>query len=189
MNSWQRDGSGGRAYRRILLFDVSRRPLIRRDIESAFVEQLHARGVDAVASGDYLPETSKAQRDIFEKVLANSRADAVLVTRLADVRRRDEVAAGPAGSVPALSPMPEGVSGLYEYYQWAWDRVYDPPQVLGGEAVTVESRLFDAKDAQVVWAGATRAQELSHDLKKDITALAKAVLSDLVRGGLVAGGK
>ena len=66
-NTWQREG-GASAYRRVLVFDVSRRPLVRRDIESSFVEQLKARGVDAVPSADYLPETKKAGREIFEKV-------------------------------------------------------------------------------------------------------------------------
>jgi hypothetical protein len=187
VNSWQKEGSAGKAYRRVLVFDVSRRPLVRRDIETAFVEQLNARGVDAVPSADYLPATQKAARELFDKVLANAKADAILVTRLADVRRRDQASEGTAA---AVSPLPAGVSGLFEYYAWAWERVYDPPQVhQGDEVVTMESRLFDAKTGEVVWAGATPALQLSKDLKKDATAFARGVLSDLGQKGLVSGGR
>src|SRR4051794_28845253 len=58
-------------YRRVLVFGVSRAPLVRRDLEDAYVANLNARGIAGVSSSDYLPATQEADRAAFEACVKN----------------------------------------------------------------------------------------------------------------------
>src|SRR4051794_37047264 len=60
-------------FRRVLVFGVSRAPLVRRDLEDAFVANLVARGITAVPSSDYLPATQQADPAAFDACVKNSR--------------------------------------------------------------------------------------------------------------------
>lgn len=181
-------GGAGASYRRPLVCGVGRSPEVRRQIEEAFKKELNARGVDAVPSLDYLPETRLANEQTFSAVVRNSKADAILLTRLAKVERRaDAEAAGAAGGAkPEASPPPGDAKGYYGIYAWAWGGVYDPPQVYAVDSVVLETFLIDAKTSAVVWSGATRVSDPTK-VKQDAADVAKGVVGDLIKRGLVPG--
>jgi hypothetical protein len=184
-NSWHAVQPPAKPYGRVVTFVVARAPLVRRDVEDAFVAGLNARGVFAVSSSDYLPETRKADRAAFDACLKNTRADAVLITRLARVERRDQASAAPrAQPVP---PLPPGVASLYDYYAWAWGQATELPEVFDVDSITAESRLFDTATGQVVWAGATRAIQRTKNQKNDAGRFAGAVIDELAGLKLVPG--
>src|SRR4051812_1357905 len=71
--------SAGASYRRPLVCGVARSPEVRSQIEDAFKRELNARGVDAVPSLDYMPETRQADEKLFSTVVQNSKADSILL--------------------------------------------------------------------------------------------------------------
>jgi hypothetical protein len=178
------------SYRRPLVCGVARSPEVRRQIEEAFKRELNARGVDAVPSFDYLPETRQADEKLFTAVVTNSKADSILLTRLAKVERRaDAQAAGaprPEASIPP-TPSADAPPGAYGVYAWGWGAVSDPPQVYAAvDSVVLETFLVDARTSAVIWRGATRVLDPSK-VPQVATDTAKQVVADLIKRGLVPG--
>jgi hypothetical protein len=175
--------AGGAGYRRPLVCGVGRSPEVRRRVEEAFKKELNDRGVDAVPSIDYVPETQQANEQMLATVVRNSKADAILLTRLAKVERRADVDAtvAPRATVP-----PGGAKGYYGIYAWAWGGVYDPPQVYAVDSVVLETFLIDTRTSAVVWSGATRVMDPTR-VKQDAAVMAKHVVGDLVKREWVSG--
>jgi hypothetical protein len=179
------EAAGGSGYRRPLVCGVGRSPEVRRQVEEAFKKALNDRGVDAVPSLDYVPETQQANEQTLAAVVRNSRADAILLTRLAKVERRADVDDA-AGRPRAAVPPPGGAKGYYGIYAWAWGGVYDPPQVYAVDSVVLETFLIDTRTSAVVWSGATRVMDPAK-VPQDAADLAKQVVGDLIQRGLVPG--
>ncbi|HEY7115604.1 MAG TPA: hypothetical protein VH475_03400 [Tepidisphaeraceae bacterium] len=175
--------ANGKSYRRPLICAVARRPDVRGQVEAAFKAELNARGIDAVPSADYLPETRQADRATFEKVVQNSKSDAILITRLAKVERRNDVT---GAAPPAPAPPKPSEPGYFGYYAWAWGGVYDPPQVYAVDAVLLETLLIDPNSSEVIWTGATRVLDPTK-IKEDARDLARVVVAELIQKGLVPG--
>jgi hypothetical protein len=175
------------SYRRPLVCGVARSPEVRRQIEEAFKRELNARGVDAVPSFDYLPETRQADEKLFTAVVTNSKADSILLTRLAKVERRaDAQAAGAPRPEASIPPSDASGRGPFGVYAWAWGGVSDPPQVYAVDSVVLETFLVDAKTSAVIWRGATRVLDPSR-VAQDAADVARQVVADLIKRGLVPG--
>src|SRR4051794_17098192 len=176
----------GASYRRPLVCGVARSPEVRSQIEDAFKRELNARGVDAVPSLDYMPETRQADEKMFTAVVQNSRADSILLTRLAKVERRADAQAAGAPRPEASTPPPPDAHGPYGVYAWAWGAVSDPAQVYGVDSVVLETFLVDARTSAVIWRGATRVLDPSK-VKQTAVDVARQVVADLIKRGLVPG--
>jgi hypothetical protein len=172
--------ASGKTYKRLIIVAAARKPGARKVVEDAFLAECRARGIDAVVSSDYIPETNQAKQDLFDKVITNSRADGLILTKLAKVERRENA----TGAVAAPMPNPPGAKTAYDLYAWAWQTVYEPPEVQQADAATLETRLIDTKDAAVAWAGASRVLD-TRQFAKDAQDLAKNVLDELAAKGLV----
>ena len=176
------------SYRRPLVCGVARSPEVRRQIEEAFKRELNARGVDAVPSLDYLPETRQADEKLFTAVVQNSKVDSMLMTRLAKVERRADAQATGAPRVEAsIPPSPSTAQpGPYAVYAWGWGAVSDPPQIYAVDSVVLETYLVDARTSAIIWRGATRVLDPSK-VPQTAVNVAKQVVADLIKRGLVPG--
>ena len=179
--------AAGATYRRPLVVGIARSPEARRQVEEAFKKELNDRGVDAVPSLDYLPETRQANERTCEAVVRNSKADAILLTRLAKVERRADAEAAGAARAEAASP-PADAKGSFGLYAWAWNGVYDPPQVYAVDSAVLETYLVDARTSAIVWRGATRVSDPTK-VRQAATDVAREVVGDLIKRGLVPGVK
>lgn len=177
--------SAGATYRRPLVCGIARSPEVRRQIEAAFKKELNDRGVDAIPSIDYLPETRQADEKLFTAVLQNSKADSILLTRLAKVERRAAAQSGDAPRPEASLP-PADAHGVYGIYAWAWGGVYDSPQIYAVDSVVLETFLIDARTSTVAWRGATRVLDPAK-VPQTATDVSRQVVGDLIKRGLVPG--
>jgi hypothetical protein len=148
VEQWQSPGFTGGPFKRILVVGVTKEAAVRRIFEDEFVRQLRERGTDAVASYTLIPEDGPVERPRLERAVKESGADGVVVTRVLRVEKRTQVVPG----TPAF-PM---YRDIYGYYGTGWGGVWtgyaSPPAVFQYDEVKVETKLFDARNAALVWA-------------------------------------
>jgi hypothetical protein len=169
-------------YRKVLVLAVGPREDLRRRYEDAFVHELRQRGTVAIESYTLLPlPTEHVERDAVAKAVADSSADAVIVTRLLNMESRV------VGGTPAYTPP---TTSLYGYQATGW---YYEPAGYGGSALqayastvaTLETSLFDAATAQVAWSGTTETFD-ADEAQRQIPGLVKTLITAMVKARVIA---
>ena len=143
--------AGGAGYRRPLVCGVGRSPEVRRRVEEAFKKELNDRGVDAVPSIDYVPETQQANEQMLATVVRGQQGgrnpvDAAGEGRAAGGRGRHRCAAG-------CGPAGRG-EGVLRHLRLGVGRRVRPAQVYAVDDVVLETFLIDTRTSAVVWSGA-----------------------------------
>jgi len=181
VDQWQRPGFSGGPFKRILVVGVTKEATVRRIFEDEFVRQLHARGTDAVASYTLIPEDGQVDRPRLERAVKESRADAVIVTRVLKVEQRTQV-------VPGTPAFPGFGTDIYGFYGSGWGGVWtgyaSPPAVFQYDEVKVETKLFQAGDAALVWAAQSEVFAPT-DARKDSAGFAARIIAALASRKLI----
>ena len=86
LNVWKDEAFRGRMYSRVLVVGVIEEPAYRRLFENEMVEMLKRAGVDAHASYEIFPNTDQINEIAAVEQVRARGIDAVLVTRLVDTR-------------------------------------------------------------------------------------------------------
>ena len=138
----------GPPFRKVLVVGVARTQDNRRVFEDTFAQVLKARGTDALASYPLAPGDGAIPRERLQQAVAQSGADAVLVTRVLSVQRTVLVTAG--SSAPDY--MRDDLAGWYS-------QTYStqPPAVEQYDVLTIQSALWDARRGKAVWSGTSEA--------------------------------
>jgi hypothetical protein len=153
VNEWREPSVTGAPYRKVLVVALGKRVELRRQYEGEFARHLRERGAEAVEGSALIPDdTDKVDRDALLKAVADSGADAVAITRLAKMEER-------AVAAPPTPP----TTSLHGYYASSnWSNHYEPSNVSGGglqpyvqTVATLETNLFDARSAKLVWRATT----------------------------------
>jgi hypothetical protein len=149
---WTDPQFSARPVRSILVLGVTKDTTNRRVYEDAMVAQLTARGVKAQASYVFAPESGPVSYEVMEKVLSESGAAGVLVSRVVNVSQSVRVMpgtfVGPSHSM--------GRRGFHGFYDGMWaSSFHSPPTITVDENVAADTRLFEAKDFAVVWSAST----------------------------------
>ena len=156
-SAWFDTDFAGPPFRKVIVVGNIDTVTDARLFEDAFVARLRAAGVEAVAGHGAIPDVERAPDLVFEAAVVNSGAQGLLLVRLLGVDVRTQVSTtmvpsgmnwgrGPWGSSWAGSPGPGPGPG----------RTMVPvQQVRQYELATVETKLFDVKTRQLVWAATT----------------------------------
>ena len=181
VDQWQSPGYSGGPFKRLLVVGVTKEAAVRRIFEDEFVRQLRARGTDAVASYTLIPEDGQADRPRLERAVKESRADAVVVTRVLRVEHRTQV-------VPGTPVFPGFGTDIYGHYGTGWGGVWtgyaSPPAVFQYDEVKAETKLFDARNAALVWA-AQSAVFSPTDARRDSADFASRIIAALASRKLI----
>ncbi len=137
---WVNDGYTGQLSH-VLIIGATRRNERRREFESRFVKALEARGVSATASYKLLPSTKELTRESVEAAIRGTGIDAVLVTRLADVRQADVIRR------PANYDYDRDYITYYDHALRRSSSAYDDAY----RVLTLETNLYDVASAELVW--------------------------------------
>jgi hypothetical protein len=86
LNVWKDDGLQEREYSSVLVLGVIKEPAYRRLFENRMVQSLRNAGVDAHASYDIFPDTDLITEAVAVEQVQARGIDAVLVTRTVDTR-------------------------------------------------------------------------------------------------------
>ena len=184
VSEWREESFTGQPFRKVLVIALGKQQDLRRSYEDAFVRNLRERGGDAVAGYSLLPfETDKIDRAALSKAVIDSGADAVIVTRLLKTEERV------VGSTPTYIPP---TTGLYGYHSTAWSSYYEPGGSTGTglqpyiqTIATLETSLFDAKTAQLVWHATTETFD-ADQAQRQIPGLVKTLTGAMVRAKVIA---
>jgi hypothetical protein len=173
-NVWRSPEFRGPPVSSALVLGVSRSDVHRRIFEDGFSQALKAAGTTAQASYPLLPDSGQIADDKIKATVARSGAHAVLITRLLKVDQQVSV-------TPAMAPMHYG-RGFYGWYGSAWAAL--PPSVDVYNVLTIETTLWDASTAKVIWSGTTETTDAS-DVNKATQALAQVLIERMKKDGVI----
>ena len=147
---------------KVMVIAVSREPIYRRIIEDEFVLQFKLRGVEATASYMTLPDKSQEDQVAIEKMVKQSGADSILITRL--VSKRSVRVYYPA----TVSYRPYYYGKWPDYYREGYETISAPGYSTKYEYVLMETNLYDVRMDNLVWAATTETgvNDLSQTLIK-----------------------
>jgi hypothetical protein len=177
VNQWENPHHVPARFERILVIGVSQHPGVRRTFEDAFAARLKAEGVDAVPSYLAIPEDGPVPEARLREAVEQTRADGVLLTRLARVERRTQVSPG------YYAPAPAWGFGFYPWYSSAWLGYWEPPRVYQYDVYFSETSLYDVPRNELVWSGTvqTRApRELTREIQRYVDTVVKALKKEQV---------
>jgi hypothetical protein len=136
-DNWRNSTYTGPAFKKIMVVALTKQGDLRQPIEDEFAKQLKSRGVEVATCHEYFPDPDKATREELVRVSREMGIEAYLIGRVLGVGT-DVVTSGPSDTtLDSMSYMPWFGAG--------------PPLTRQREAVTIESRLYDAKTMGIVW--------------------------------------
>ena len=157
------------------------------------VANLQAAGVQAVPAWQNFRDEGQGNEAEMEAAVAQSGADALLMTRLLGIDTRTNVTTvmvpgsvwGP-GFGPGFGPGPGfgAGPGWWGPYQ-SWQAV---PQVTQYQIATAETTLFDVKTHRIVWTATSQTFNPT-SVQQEAPGLASAVIGALQTRGLIAAKK
>jgi len=143
-DNWKNSTYTGPAYKKIMVVAMTKQDDLRQSIEDEFAKQLRSRGVEAATCHECIPDPDKVTREELAKVSQGTGIEAYLIVRV--LRVGTEVQSYRAES-PSTVADTTGTSSMLDM-QW-----FGPEPAMGKrrEVATMESRLYDAKTAGIVW--------------------------------------
>jgi hypothetical protein len=148
----------------VLVVAAMRDATQRRMLEDRMVAALSSAGVKAVPSHRYVTDSAQASEAQLRKAVADTGASYVLMSSISgvttDVRVTQQMMMGPAwgpGWGWHSGMMGPGWGGMSTFYSASWNRSF-AADVRTTQNVHGDTRLFDARSAEVVWSAATRTE-------------------------------
>lgn len=172
--------SGGGMHK-LLVIGVAETDLIRRTYEDRFSEALRNFGADAVASYQLLPTTDQIDREELEALVRAQGFDGVMVTRLLDITEETTVVPPSTQIIPVAG---YGY-GYYGYYGAHYEVLHTPGYTRTTEIVRLETKLWNAKDSQLVW-GVTSETFDPKSTSDGVESVTRSLANQLDHDGLVA---
>lgn len=130
---------------KVMVIGVAKNAQTRRLFEDEFVQQLKARGTDAIASYTLFAENQQVDKAVIVAKVKELGTDSVLITRLV---KKETVKVYVPGS--AYNPPP---------YYGTWPAYYGSSYSGGytaeDEYAIIESNLYDAASEKLVWSAAS----------------------------------
>jgi hypothetical protein len=181
-STWTDPGFTGGPFKKFFVVGLAARDVTsRRVFEDIMVAKLQAAGAAAVPAWQSFRDEGPVSEAAMEAAVAQSGADAVMMTRLLGVDTQTNVSTvmvpGPFVG-PGFGPGPGWWGG---YAGW-----YAVPQVTQYQIATAETSVFDVKTHRIVWS--TTSQTFNpRSVQQEAPGLADAVIGALQVRGLIAG--
>lgn len=143
-DNWRNSTYTGPAYKKIMVVAMTKQDDMRRSIEDEFARQLRTRGVEAAACHECIPDPDKVTREELAKVSQGMGIEAYLIVRVLMVGTDVQAYQAHSPSPAASSTGTDSMMNL----QWFGP---EPSISKRSQMATLESRLYDAKTAGIVW--------------------------------------
>lgn len=171
---YRSDDWAGGPFRSLMVVGLSPNDGTRALFEERFARGLTAHGVDATQSVEVMPQHGDLTRAHVEAWVREKRIDGVIVTHLVDVERQTEVVP------PTVYP------SLYGYYGYAWGTMVpvSPGYVRENTVLRLETNLYDAQSAKLVWSARSRSFNPS-DREEVVKDLVPRLVNRLTDDGLL----
>jgi len=143
-DNWRNSTYTGPAYKKIMIVAMTKQDDVRQSIEDEFAKQLRSRGVEAATCYECIPDPEKVTREELAKVSQGMGIEAYLIVRI--LRVGTEVQSYQADT-PSTMATTTGRDSMMNM-QWFGP---EPSMSKRSQVATMESRLYDAKTAGIVW--------------------------------------
>ncbi len=174
-DTWRDEAYTGPGYKKVLVIGIAELPARRKSFEDTFAAALGQAGVVAVPSHRVLAVSGRIEEERLRQAVAESGAEAVLLTRLMSLDTRSEYQRGYISIVPR--------AGFYGYYGAAWGH-YTPAATYDYKVVGLETNLWDVETEKLVWAGATESFA-PQTVKQETEAFSQVVINALRAADLI----
>ena len=176
--SFKDESLAGKKFKHILIIGAARQPDIRKQFEEEFARQLQAQNVKAVPSYLILSAEQVLNRDIISAKISELAMDAVLVTRLTELKKKREAYRGNTYRTPYAY-----YNQMHEYYKKGFEESAGQSPLTTHKIISLETNIYSAETEKLVWATASdvQVQDSVKNLTKDfIKAVVNKLLSDKV---------
>jgi len=182
--SWIDPKVAGTKFRKVLILSLASDEFAQQYFQEDMAAALRKRGVNAVASERFFTHQSAAEDARFQRAVAQSDADAVLLARVAGVDEKTTVTGGYlTGFNGAPVAQVSGLGGLAASH-FAPTR-YVRPSDYTQTTVLVETVLYETKSKQAVWSAQTSTKNAqSGDLKPAVQQFVGVLVGAMARDGL-----
>jgi hypothetical protein len=180
-NVWRSESYPSGAMQHIFVIGIAQEEANRRSFEDSFAAALALQNVEAVASYELLPGHERLSRASIENAISGRGFQGVLVTRLLNVDEQTTY-------VPPSTYVRPGYygRGMYGYYGSSWDVVHNPGYTVTETIVRLETHLYDARTADLVWAAHSETFDPSSSAA-GIDSVTKKLSRRLADDGMLAG--
>jgi len=144
---WKSDSMAAHPMDKILVIGIAENDIKRRSFEDGFAAALREKGVDAEPSYRILRDPERISKASIQRAIRGNGFQGVIVTQLVQVDERQKY-------VPPktyVTPNYYG-RGLYGYYGRGYDVTHQPGYTINTTIVRLETHLYDANTAELVWA-------------------------------------
>ena len=179
--SWDSQEYSGPPAQKVLVVGMIKDAVTRRFFETHFVAQAKSKGVDAIASYEYIPNPNDHdQREEVVRLIKQTGVNAVLVAQMKGIEKDEKYVPG------RLDWFPDGYYsyGFYDYYYRSYRAIYRPGYIGSDKYLKMQLRMFDVKSEKLVWAGNTRTKN-PKSLVHTIEVIASKVVGNLKGSGLL----
>jgi hypothetical protein len=183
VDSWRNPSLSNRRYHKVLVVSVSRDENTRRVFEDVVSAELGQRGITAVPGYTLIAKEEKANKEVMERAVAASGAEAVLTIQTIKVEQQAGYQPGYVENYPNFWYPPAFPAwNLYGYY--GSSTYYEPPTSYMYEVATIQANLFDVASGKLSWAATLQSSEPGNvtSVSKD---LARLVIEKLIKEGLI----
>ena len=137
----------------VLVLAIAENETSRRMFETELATALEKHGVTAHPSTQFHPQAEQLSEEAAEALIKERGIEAVIVTRLLDVDRKD-VYVPPTTYVSSYPSYGRPYYGsYYGYYSYGYSVSHDPGYSYEKVTVTLETNLYDADSGDIIWSG------------------------------------
>ncbi len=163
----------------ILVLGVGRSEVSLKLWENVFVDQFIKMEVRAKASHKVIGSVPEPDRKIIEAAIKKAGASSVLITHIVDSKSKTYTHRGTVHSLPGGA-----YEDLHSYYGHTYRTVYTPPTDVTHTLVRLESNLYDAVTASLVWSA--QSEVLNPNLlRTDYDRITGILIADMKKNGVV----
>lgn len=161
-----------------MVIGVAKNPLNRRLFEDEFIQQLKARGTEAIASYTVLSDRQQDDQAAIAAKVKELGADTVLITRLVGKKTVQVY-------VPGTVYYPPPYYGTWpDYYGYGYRYIYSPGYIAESEYAVIETNLYETKNDKLVWAASSETV-ISDSDKSLIKSYIGIMVNTMVEQGLI----
>jgi hypothetical protein len=191
--TWTKPGYKGKKFNKILVVAISNELVKRNAVESAMAKELASVKINATTSTSVLDLSSiektkdgkidPTKIEAVKKSLIDAGYDGAIVLSLLDKKEKTEYVPGQTYYQPnyyhSYGYGPYSYNGFYNYSYSTYNVVNTPGYYVEKTNFYIESRLFDLKSDEMLWAAQSETLNPSN-LKDFSSSLAKAVVDNIV---------
>ena len=144
---WKSDSSAIRPMDQMLVIGIAESDIKRRGFENGFAAALEEQGVDAAPSYRILPDPERLSKDSIQRAIRGRGFQGVIATQLVQIDEQEKYVPPQTYVTPSYHGR-----GLYGYYGRSYEVVHQPGYTVNTTIVRLETHLYDASSAELVWA-------------------------------------